>query len=32
VTFSVITAGVRSITAAVKATDRAVLVLRRYAG
>lgn len=30
VTFSVITAGVRSITAAVKATDRAVLVLRRY--
>ena len=32
VTFSVITAGVRSISAAVKATDRAVLVLRRYAG
>jgi serine-type D-Ala-D-Ala carboxypeptidase/endopeptidase (penicillin-binding protein 4) len=32
VTFSVITAGVRDWSKAVRATDRAILVLRRYAG
>lgn len=32
VTFSVITAGVRSWSKAVRATDRAILVLRRYTG
>jgi D-alanyl-D-alanine carboxypeptidase len=32
VTFSIITAGVRDLWKAMRATDRAVLVLRRYAG
>jgi D-alanyl-D-alanine carboxypeptidase len=32
VTFSVICAGVRSLTAAMRATDKAVLVLRHYSG